>query len=136
MEFNHNITRDLISERIFLLVTTDMTPIITKCSSYLAFIERTGERREMYRFATDSSKPNSIEIDTLWINQKRYNFFNVRFSAMFIPPENMMHPNYVQEFKLGIVSGQIQVDLTKVDRNGTVLMSFYFNEMNHFIVSI
>eukprot|EP00105_Crassostrea_gigas_P033200 XP_011456474.1 PREDICTED: uncharacterized protein LOC105348641 [Crassostrea gigas] len=98
-------------------MTTDMVPIITKCSSYLAFIERTGKRREMYRFATDSSKPNSTEIDTLWINQKRYNFFNVRFSAMFTPPGNMMRPNYVQEFKLGIVSGQIQVDLTKVDRN-------------------
>lgn len=85
-------------------MTTDMVPIITKCSSYLAFIERTGKRREMYRFATDSSKPNSTEIDTLWINQKRYNFFNVRFSAMFTPPGNMMRPNYVQEFKLGIVS--------------------------------
>lgn len=109
-----------------------MAPIITQCSSYLAFIKRTGERNEMYRFATDSSKPNSTEIDTLWINQKRYNFFNVRFSAMFTPPENMMLPNYVQEFKLGIVSGQIQVDLTKVDRNGIVRF-FYFNEMNYLV---
>lgn len=71
----------------------------------------------MYRFATDSSTPNSTEIDTLWINQKRYNYFNVRFSAMFTPPEGLFIPRYVQRFKFGIVSGQIQVDLTKVDRN-------------------
>lgn len=90
----------------------------------------------MYRFATDSSKPNSTEIDTLWINQKRYNFFNVRFSAMFTPPGNMMRPNYVQEFKLGIVSGQIQVDLTKVDRNGTAFWPlFLLYEMNYYLVS-
>lgn len=90
----------------------------------------------MYRFATDSSKPNSTEIDTLWINQKRYNYLNVRFSALFTPPENIMLPDYVQDFKLGIVSGQIQVHLTKVDRKGTVLKSFfYFNEMNYYLVS-
>lgn len=44
---------------------------------------------------------------------------------MFTPPGNMMRPNYVQEFKLGIVSGKIQVDLTKVDRNGTALWPLF-----------
>lgn len=36
---------------------------------------------------------------------------------MFTPPEGLFIPRYVQRFKFGIVSGQIQVDLTKVDRN-------------------
>ncbi|XP_061173427.1 uncharacterized protein LOC133182595 [Saccostrea echinata] len=98
-------------------MTSAVQPSITQCTSFLAFIERTGRKREMYRFMTDSSEPNSTKIDTMWINQNRYNYINVRFSAIFTPPENIMVPDYVQEFKFGIVSGQIQLNLAKVDRN-------------------
>lgn len=91
-------------------------PIITQCTSILANIDRTGHKMEKYRFVTDSSEPNSTRIDTMWVNQKDYNYINVEFAALYATPENIVLPKYVTEFKFGIVSGKIQINLQKVDR--------------------
>ncbi|XP_062597629.1 uncharacterized protein LOC134259048 [Saccostrea cucullata] len=91
-------------------------PIITQCMSVLANIERTGQKRELYRFITDSSEPNSTRVDTLWLNQKDYNYINVTFAAYYTGPENLAVPEYVKRFKFGITSGKIQIELWKVDR--------------------
>jgi hypothetical protein len=105
-------------------VTPKLYPTITQCTSTLAFIGRT-DKREWYRFMTDSSDPNSTRIDTLWINQKRYNYINVDFAAIYTPPEGMVLPYYVEEFKFGIVNASVEIALFKVDRNG----KFYFNNL-------
>lgn len=104
------------------VVTSKLVPTITQCTSTLAFIGRT-DKREWYRFMTDSSKPNSTIIDTMWINQLKYNYIDVEFAAIYTPPEGMTLPYYVEEFKFGIVSGKIHIVLLKVDRNG----NFYSN---------
>lgn len=54
----------------------------------------------------------------MWVNQKDYNYINVEFAALSLSPENIAQPNYVTGFKFGIMSGKIQIDLQKVDRNG------------------
>lgn len=99
-------------------MTLGNSPIITQCTSVLAKIDRTGQRMEKYRFVTDSSQPNSTRVDTMWVNQKDYNYINVEFAALSLSQENIAQPNYVTGFKFGIVSGKIQIDLQKVDRNG------------------
>ncbi|XP_061168936.1 uncharacterized protein LOC133178201 [Saccostrea echinata] len=98
-------------------MTSRVGPTITRCTSVLANIERTGQKREKYRFMTDSSEPNSTRVDTLWLNQKDYNYINVEFSAFYTGPDNLAVPEYVEQFKFGIVSGKIQIDLRKIDRN-------------------
>lgn len=103
-----------------LTVTPGNSPIITQCTSILANIDRTGQKMEKYRFVTDSSQPNSTRIDTMWVNQKDYNYINVQFAALFTSPENIVFPKYVTGFKFGIVSGKIQIDLQKVGRNGNL----------------
>ncbi|XP_062587619.1 uncharacterized protein LOC134249266, partial [Saccostrea cucullata] len=95
----------------------DNTAIITKCSAFLANIERTGKKREMYRFMTDSSEPNSTEVDMLWLSQKNYNYINADFSAIYVQPDITTQPDYIEEFKFGIIGGWLQLDLTKVPRN-------------------
>ena len=94
--------------------------MITRCTSILANIDRTGQKMEKYRFVTDSSEPNSTRVDTMWVNQKDYNYINVEFAAIFTAPENLIKPAYVSEFKFGIVSGKINVGLHKVDRHGNI----------------
>lgn len=101
-----------------LTVTLGNSPIITQCTSILANIDRTGQKIEKYRFVTDSSQPNSTRVDTMWVNQKDYNYINVEFAALSTSLENIVKPHYVTGFKFGIVSGKIQIDLQKVDRNG------------------
>lgn len=101
-----------------LTVKLENSPTITQCTSVLANIDRTGQRMEKYRFVTDSSQPNSTRVDTMWVNQKDYNYINVEFAALSTSPENIVKPHYVTGFKFGIVSGEIQIDLQKVDRNG------------------
>lgn len=54
----------------------------------------------------------------MWVNQKDYTYINVEFAALSLSQENIAQPNYVTGFKFGIVSGKIQIDLQKVDRNG------------------
>ncbi|XP_061164432.1 uncharacterized protein LOC133173456 [Saccostrea echinata] len=98
-------------------MTSEMGPIITQCTSILAFIERTGQRREMYRFVTDSSEPNSTKVDTMWVNQNDYNYINITFAAIFTAPDNLVVPKYVKKFKMGIISGRITIFLHKVGRN-------------------
>ncbi|XP_048736746.2 uncharacterized protein LOC125651937 [Ostrea edulis] len=95
---------------------TNNTPIITKCSASLANIERTGDKRELYRFMTDSSDPNSTEPDMLWLSDKDYNYVIADFSAIYAPPDNFTQPDYVANFTLGIVKGKMLLDLRKVDR--------------------
>ena len=96
--------------------------MITRCTSILANIDRTGQKMEKYRFVTDSSEPNSARVDTMWVNQKDYNFINVEFAAIFTTPGNLIMPEYIESFKLGIVSGKIQINLQKVDRNGNFVV--------------
>jgi hypothetical protein len=67
---------------------------------------------------TDSSEPNSTTIDTMWLNQKRYNYIEVDFATIYTPPEVLNRPYYVEEFKFGIVSARMEIVLLKVDRNG------------------
>ncbi|XP_061179823.1 uncharacterized protein LOC133188421, partial [Saccostrea echinata] len=97
-------------------MTSGWGPLITRCTSVLANIERSGEKREKYRFVTDSSEPNSTRVDTMWVNQKDYNYINVEFAAVYTAPDDLALPKYVKRFKFGIVSGKIQIDLRKVDR--------------------
>ncbi|XP_062611710.1 uncharacterized protein LOC134273528 [Saccostrea cucullata] len=99
-----------------ITVTSERRPTITQCTSVLANIERTGQKRELYRFIIDSSEPNSTRVDTLWLNQKDYNYINVTFAAFYTGPENIALPEYVKGFKFGITSGKIQIGLSKVDR--------------------
>ena len=99
-------------------MTPSARPMITRCTSILANIDRTGHKMEKYRFVTDSSEPNSTRVDTMWVNQKNYNFINVEFAAIFTAPESLIIPEYIESFKFGIVSGKIQIDLRKVDRDG------------------
>ncbi|XP_061172823.1 uncharacterized protein LOC133182112 [Saccostrea echinata] len=73
----------------------------------------------MYRFMTDSSEPNSTEVDMLWLSQKDYNYINADFMAIYTPPDITSQPEYVEEFKFGIVGGWLQLDLTKVARNSS-----------------
>lgn len=54
----------------------------------------------------------------MWVNQNDYNYINVEFAAFSLSPENIAQPKYITGFKFGIVSGKIQIDLQKVDRNG------------------
>uniref|UniRef100_K1PLN0 Megakaryocyte-associated tyrosine-protein kinase n=1 Tax=Magallana gigas TaxID=29159 RepID=K1PLN0_MAGGI len=58
------------------------TPIITKATAFLANIERTGDKEELYRFMTDSSEPNSTKVDELWLSDKDYNYINADFTAI------------------------------------------------------
>ncbi|XP_062574387.1 uncharacterized protein LOC134236235 isoform X4 [Saccostrea cucullata] len=97
-------------------MTSEMSPIITQCTSILAYVERTGKRRELYRFVTDSSEPNSTKVDTMWVNQNDYNYINVTFAAISSAPDNVAVPKYVKQFKMGIISGGINLTLHKVGR--------------------
>ncbi|XP_062591935.1 von Willebrand factor D and EGF domain-containing protein-like [Saccostrea cucullata] len=102
-------------------MTSRRSPTITRCTSILANIERTGLKRELYRFITDSSEPNTTRVDTMWLNQKDYNYINVVFSAFYNEPENLAVPNYITNFKFGIVAGKIQITLQKEGRNGKII---------------
>lgn len=93
-------------------------PIITKASAFLANIERTGEKRELYRFMTDSSEPNSTEIDKLWLSENDYNYVNADFTAIYVPEVKYELPDYVENYTFGIVEGKMRLDLHKVDRRG------------------
>ncbi|XP_062593100.1 uncharacterized protein LOC134254588 [Saccostrea cucullata] len=94
-------------------------PIITKCSSVLRNIERTGEKREMYQYVTDSSEPNSMKTDMLWLNQKDFNYVNVEITAMYVPPDEISTPAYVKDFAFGIVAAYLEIALYKVHRNSS-----------------
>ncbi|XP_062588097.1 uncharacterized protein LOC134249768, partial [Saccostrea cucullata] len=98
-------------------MTSLASPTISQCSSFLANIERTGQKRELYKFMADSSGTNSTGISTRWVNRKDYNFINVQFSATFQNLHGVNSPGYIDDFKFGIVSGMIQMDLSKSDRN-------------------
>lgn len=98
-------------------MSASLHPTIAQCTSFLAKIERTGQKRELYKYMSDSSEPNSTRIDTRWVNEKDYNFVNVQFSATFNDLSGFKNPDYVEDFKFGVVSGKIQLDLTKIDRN-------------------
>lgn len=91
-------------------------PIITKATAFLANIERTGQKRELYRFMTDSSEPNSTKIDELWLSDKDYNYVNADFTAIYVPEMEYELPDYVENYTLGIVEGRMRLDLHKVDR--------------------
>lgn len=91
-------------------------PIITKATAFLANIERTGQKRELYRFMTDSSEPNSTKIDELWLSEKDYNYVNADFTAIYVPEMEYELPDYVENYTLGIVEGRMRLDLHKVDR--------------------
>ena len=104
---------------VIFTVTPSVSPMITRCTSIIANIDRTGQKMEKYRFVTDSSEPNSTRVDTMWVNQNDYNFINVEFAAIFTAPEIPTRPEYIENFKFGIVSGKINIGLHKVDRNGT-----------------
>ena len=104
---------------VIFTVTPSVSPMITRCTSIIANIDRTGQKMEKYRFVTDSSEPNSTRVDTMWVNQKDYNFINVEFAAIFTAPEILTRPEYIENFQFGIVSGKINIGLHKVDRNGT-----------------
>ena len=103
---------------IIISVTNDNAPIITQCSAFLANIERTGKKGELYRFMTDSSEPNSSYVDMLWLSEKDYNYVNAYFKAIYVPEEEYDLPDYVESYKLGIVRAKMQIDLHKVDRKG------------------
>nr|XP_034323636.1 uncharacterized protein LOC105326363 [Crassostrea gigas] len=92
------------------------TPIITKATAFLANIERTGDKEELYRFMTDSSEPNSTKVDELWLSDKDYNYINADFTAMYVPEMEYELPDYVENYTLGIVKGRMRLDLHKVDR--------------------
>lgn len=92
------------------------TPIITKATAFLANIERTGDKEELYRFMTDSSEPNSTKVDELWLSDKDYNYINADFTAMYVPEMEYELPDYVENYTLGIVEGRMRLDLHKVDR--------------------
>lgn len=103
-------------------------PIITKATAFLANIERTGDKEELYRFMTDSSEPNSTEVDELWLSDKDYNYINADFTAMYVPEMEYELPDYVENYTLGIVKGRMRLDLHKVDRRGSSI-SFFFSFM-------
>lgn len=94
-------------------------PIITKATAFLANIERTGDKGELYRFMTDSSEPNSTKIDELWLSDKDYNYVNADFTAIYVPEMEYELPDYVENYTLGIVEGKMRLDLHKVDRKGS-----------------
>ncbi|XP_062593096.1 von Willebrand factor D and EGF domain-containing protein-like [Saccostrea cucullata] len=94
-------------------------PVITKCMSVLSNIERTGKKRELYKYITDSSEPNSTKVDMLWLNQKDYNYINADFTAMYVPPDGIAPPIYVTDFAFGIVGAYLRIDLYKVHRNSS-----------------
>lgn len=102
------------------------TPIITKATAFLANIERTGDKEELYRFMTDSSEPNSTKVDELWLSDKDYNYINADFTAMYVPEMEYDLPAYVENYTLGIVEGRMRLDLHKVDRRGSIISFFGF----------
>lgn len=69
---------------------------------------------------TDSSEPNSTEIDTLWLSDKDYNYVNADFTAMYTPPMKYDHelPDYIGNYSFGIIEGKMQLTLSKINRNG------------------
>lgn len=97
---------------------TNNLPIITKATAILANIERTGKKRELYRFITDSSEPNSTEIDTLWLSDKDYNYVNADFTAMYDPQTKYQLPDYIGNYSFGVIGGKMNLALSKINRNG------------------
>nr|XP_034323632.1 uncharacterized protein LOC105320732 isoform X2 [Crassostrea gigas] len=112
---NNGFTGDIRNNRCKTLDINNI-PTITKASAFLANIERTGEKRELYRFMTDSSEPNSTEIDKLWLSEKDYNYVNADFTAIYVPEGKYELPDYVENYTFGIVEGKMRLDLHKVDR--------------------
>lgn len=107
-------------------------PIITKATAFLANIERTEPKRELYRFMTDSSEPNSTKIDELWLSDKNYNYVNADFTAIYVPEMEYELPDYVENYTLGIVEGRMRLDLHKVDREGSsIFLSIRIKSQNN-----
>lgn len=73
---------------------------------------------------TDSSKPNSTEIDTLWLSDKDYNYINAEFTAMYTPQTKYELPDYIGKYSFGIIEGKMQLTLSKINRNG---ISIHYN---------
>lgn len=115
-------------------VDINNVPIITKATAFLANIERTGQKRELYRFMTDSSEPNSTKIDELWLSEKDYNYVNADFTAIYVPEMEYELPDYVENYTLGIVEGRMRLDLHKVDRRGSsIFFSIRIKSQNNIL---
>lgn len=115
-------------------VDINNVPIITKATAFLANIERTGQKRELYRFMTDSSEPNSTKIDELWLSDKDYNYVNADFTAIYVPEMEYELPDYVENYTLGIVEGRMRLDLHKVDRRGSsIFFSIRIKSQNNIL---
>ncbi|XP_062608025.1 uncharacterized protein LOC134269841 [Saccostrea cucullata] len=106
-------------------------PIITKCTSVLRNIERTGKKREMYQFVTDSSEPNSMKTDMLWLNQKGFNYLNVEITAMYVPADEISTPAYVKDFAFGIVAAYLEIDLYKVHKDSSDIVFVSLNSTTY-----
>ena len=102
-----------------------MYPVISQSSAKLMHIRRT-DNRKSFEFNLDATnKPDTEEI---WLNQKRFNVLEFQFESLFPEFENLPdRPNYVFDSAFGIVHSQIQVNVTKVSRSGTMKLERLYN---------
>ncbi|KAJ8306434.1 hypothetical protein KUTeg_016979 [Tegillarca granosa] len=104
-------------QRFCLQMQSQEAPKITKASASLVFIKRS-TKELLYRFDTDSTSPDVPIVDQLWINERDFNFINIYMEAFYAQPELLVPPTYIGDYGFGITSGNAQVILTKIPRNG------------------
>ena len=64
---------------------------------------------------------NTTETEQIWSNQKRFNVLSFEIESMFPKIEDLpKRPAYVYEAEFGIVGAQVQVNVTKVSREGII----------------
>ena len=102
-----------------------MYPVISRSSASLMDIRRT-DNRTNYEFNLDTT--NIPDTEEIWINQMRFNVLVFEFESLFPELENLPErPNYVFDSAFGIVRSQLQVNVSKVSRSGTMKQERHYN---------
>ncbi|KAK3588467.1 hypothetical protein CHS0354_004681 [Potamilus streckersoni] len=60
----------------------------------------------------------SNETDTLWSNQKDFNYLKFEFQSVYKPPYLLNRPWYIHDSEFGIVNATVSVNISKIPRSG------------------
>ncbi|CAG2241822.1 Mast/stem cell growth factor receptor kita,Tyrosine-protein kinase transforming protein kit,Mast/stem cell growth factor receptor Kit,Vascular endothelial growth factor receptor 2,Tyrosine-protein kinase receptor Tie-1,Vascular endothelial growth factor receptor kdr-like,Vascular endothelial growth factor receptor 3,Platelet-derived growth factor receptor alpha,Vascular endothelial growth factor receptor 1 [Mytilus edulis] len=95
-------------------------PHITHASTTMKYIPRAGKFKNqlMYWFMSDASEPNTTKPDHRWIHFKEFNQLEFLVEAMYVPPNIPNRPYYLEDYKFGIISGNVRAIVSKVPRPG------------------
>ncbi|KAL3832348.1 hypothetical protein ACJMK2_024000 [Sinanodonta woodiana] len=90
-------------------------PFVTLSRVTLANVRRT-DNTTKFSYSMDGTSGYK---DTVWSNQKDFNYLSFEFNSAYMSPQLPYRPNYINDARLGIVDGHITANITKIPRSGT-----------------